>query len=73
MNTLRIQVACGGIEPQFLQQKLHPFITQVACKKKKTPKTTQHPKSRSLRKYQKLDASLLLCNLFSNACIVCHV
>jgi len=48
------------------------IITQVACKKK-TPKTTQHPKSKSLRKYQKLDTSLLLCNLFNNACIVGHV
>jgi hypothetical protein len=56
MNTLQIQVACGGIEPQFLKQELCPLQHKLLAKNK-YPKPPQHLKSKSPRKYQKFDAT----------------
>jgi hypothetical protein len=44
--TLQIEVTCGGIEPQFLKQKLYPLQHKLPTKKQKPP---QHPKSKSSR------------------------
>jgi hypothetical protein len=39
MNTVQIQVACGGIELKFLKQELCPLEHKLPAKKK----TQNHP------------------------------
>ncbi len=48
MNTLHIQIACGGIEPRFLKEEFCSLQYKLPGKKSK------HPKSKSPRKYLKL-------------------
>jgi hypothetical protein len=56
MNTVQIQVTCGGIEPQFLKQELFP-LQHKYCLPKKNTQTIPTPKCGSLIRYQKLCAT----------------